>query len=112
MGRPIISEDSGFTLSESLVALVIMLIVATTVGRGLIQLTQSQGTIANRTEMHSGVRSATELLQQEVGQAGLISLPAPVVMQTAVGVVGSRVVTLSSVAGMFVGERLTVDTGI
>ena len=33
-------------------------------------MTKQQQTIWNRTEMHSGIRGATELLQQEVGQAG------------------------------------------
>jgi hypothetical protein len=41
----------------------------------IMQMTKSQTTVFNRTEMHSGIRGATELLQQEVGQAGLISLP-------------------------------------
>jgi len=42
----------------------------------LKQITQSQTTIWNRTQMHSGVRGATELLQQEVGQAGRVASPA------------------------------------
>jgi type II secretory pathway pseudopilin PulG len=104
-------HDSGFSLPEALVALGLMLIVATTVGRGLISMTQAQGTIWNRTEMHSSVRSATELLQQEVGQAGLISLPGPVTLSTAVLAPGAQTVTLSSVAGMFVGEYVTIDAG-
>src|SRR5438034_9731182 len=41
-------------------------------------MTKSQTTIWNRTEMHSGVRGATELLQQEVGQAGRVSVPGTV----------------------------------
>lgn len=92
-------------------ALGVMLIVATTVAKGLISMTEAQGTIWNRTEMHSSVRSATELLQQEVGQAGLISLPGPVTLSTAVAAPGVQTVTVSSVAGMFVGEQLTFDAG-
>ena len=89
-----------------------MLIVAAVVSTGLLRMTQAQGTIWNRTEMHAGVRSATELLQQEVGQAGLISLPAPVALTTAVPVAaGAATVNVSSAAGMFVGEQLTVDAG-
>jgi hypothetical protein len=94
-----------------MVALVLMSIVVGIVTTGLIRMTEGQGTIWNRTQMHSGVRSATELLQQEVGQAGLVSLPGPVTLQTAVAAPGVQTVTLSSAAGMFVGERLTVDTG-
>ena len=33
--------------------------------------------------MHNGVRNATELLTQEVGQAGRISLPGPVTLAAA-----------------------------
>src|SRR5438067_7061047 len=49
-------------------------------------MSNSQRTIANRTEMHSGIRGATELLQQEVGQAGRISLPGTVTLAAAVTV--------------------------
>jgi hypothetical protein len=73
--------------------------------------------------MHSGIRGATEVLQQEVGQAGRIALPSPnVTLSAAVATVGSRTVgvyecptttacTTASVAGMFVGQRLQVDSG-
>ena len=104
-------SDLGFTLAESLIALSLLMTVAGIITTGLIRMTEAQGTIWNRTEMHSGVRSATELLQQEVGQAGLISLPAPVTLLTAVGAPGALTVTLSSAAGMFVGEEITFDTG-
>jgi hypothetical protein len=74
-------------------------------------MTKSQGTIWNRTAMHSGVRSATELLQQEVGQAGRITLPAGIVLNAAVGVVGVRTLTLTSTTNVFPGELLTIGTG-
>ena len=38
-------------------------------------MTSAQATIWNRTQMHSGIRGATEVLQQEVGQAGRVTLP-------------------------------------
>jgi hypothetical protein len=66
--------------------------------------------------MHSGVRNATELLQQEVGQAGRIALPGRVTTTSAVAV-GAATVTLASTApgaataGMFVGEKLAIGTG-
>ena len=44
----------------------------------------SHRTVWNRTEMHSSVRGATELLQQEVGQAGLVALPGAVALTGAV----------------------------
>jgi len=55
---------------ELLVATGILLIVMGVVMTALSNTTKQQQTIWNRTEMHSGVRGATELMQQEVGQAG------------------------------------------
>ena len=91
----------------------------------LKQMMMTQGTVSNRTEMHSSVRSATEVLQQEIGQAGKISLPAPpvtpVTLASAVTVtgaatqvtVGCAALTVSCAAGMFTGEQLLIgpDTG-
>lgn len=67
--------ESGFSLIELLVATGLLLVVTSIVTTALIQTTNSQKTVWNRTEMHSGIRGATELLQQEVGQAGRVTLP-------------------------------------
>src|SRR5712691_4344759 len=68
-------SDSGFSLIELLIAIGLFLTVSAIVTSALMQMTQAQATIWNRTEMHSGIRGATELLQQEVGQAGRVSVP-------------------------------------
>ncbi len=117
-------RQSGFTLIETMVSLVILLAATGFVMSGMVQLMRTQGTIVNRTEMHSSVRSATELLQQEIGQAGMVSLPADPVtgltitlyMQTPVVIIlpdtpVTQPVVLSSVAEIFNGENLIVDTG-
>src|SRR4249920_1795968 len=70
-------SESGFSLMELMVATALMLVVSAIVTSALVQMRASQRTISNRTAMHSGIRGATELLQQEVGQAGLVALPAP-----------------------------------
>ena len=88
---------------ELVVATGILLIISSIVTSGLLQMTKSQKTIANRTDMHAGVRSATELLQQEVGQAGRITLPAPITL-TADVIEDDTTATLSSVTGLFVNE--------
>jgi len=105
------SPEAGFSLLELLVASGLLLIVTSIVTTGLMQMTTSQRTIWNRTEMHSGVRSATELLQQEVGQAGRVALPANVTLN-AVAMAGATTLTLTpSVSGIFVNELLAIDTG-
>ena len=118
-------KEVGFTLMETMVALVVLLAVSGVVMSGMMQMMKTEGTITNRTEMHTSVRSATELLQQEIGQAGKISLPpAPAnwwQMTTPVFVPADAPVTqLVTFTGdpttgnpvLFEGEWVTVDTGV
>src|SRR5262245_19273072 len=99
----------GFSLLELMVAVGLFTLVSASVFSALMNVTQVSGMVSNRTEMHAGVRNATELLQQEVGQAGRISLPGTVTLGTAVVAGTSPSVSVTSVAGMFVGELLIVD---
>src|SRR3954469_23025661 len=98
---------AGFALPELLISLALVLIVFGAALTALSQMVTAQRTIWNRTQMHSGVRGATELMQQEIGQAGLIALPAAATLTAAVPSLGVNAVTVSSTAGMFVGEKLT-----
>jgi len=68
---------------ELLVATAVLLLVMGIVMSALRQSMQQQQTIWNRTEMHSGVRGATELMQQEVGQAGRVAAPQAITLQAA-----------------------------
>jgi type II secretory pathway pseudopilin PulG len=81
-------SDSGFSIVELVIATAVLLIVTGIVSNALMTMTQAQTTIWNRTEMHSGVRGATELLQQEVGQAGRVALPSKVTLASAINPVG------------------------
>src|SRR5260370_33890311 len=93
-------EQTGFTLLETMVSLVVLLAVSAIVMGGMNQMMKMQGTVANRTEMHTSVRDATEVLEQEIGQAGKISLPAPPAgtptwqMLTPINVIGTTPVTV------------------
>ncbi|HET9831671.1 MAG TPA: hypothetical protein VFP91_08175 [Vicinamibacterales bacterium] len=78
------TSERGFSLLELLVSTCVLLLIMGTVMSALRQQTQQQQTIWNRTEMHSGVRGATELMQQEIGQAGRVALPAPITLNNAV----------------------------
>ena len=118
-------EQTGFTLLETMVSLLVLLAVSAIVMGGMNQMMKTQGTVANRTEMHTSVRDATEVLEQEIGQAGKISLPAapvggwlmttPVAVPTDVPVtaVVSFSPTLLNANGavLFDGELLLVDVG-
>src|SRR3954452_23956319 len=107
-----IRSEAGFTLAELLVATGLLLVVSSIVTQALLQITRQQQTVWNRTEMHSGIRGATELLQQEVGQAGRVTLPGATdgVVTVTAGfndllpspiTYTVKTVTLSSTAGMW-----------
>src|ERR1051326_1617220 len=68
------NKESGFSLAELLIAMAIMLLISGAATTALLKMTSTQATIWNRTQMHSGIRGATEVLQQEVGQAGRLAL--------------------------------------
>src|SRR5258708_5197973 len=116
-------EQRGFTLLETMVSLAVLLAVSAIVMGGMNQMMKTQGTVANRTEMHTSVRDATEVLEQEIGQAGKISLPTPPagtptwLMLTAINVPKDVPVTQPLVnfsvglTTLFDNEQLLVDTG-
>ena len=115
-------SESGFSLLELVVAMAVMLLISGAAVSAILKLSTTQSTIWNRTQMHSGIRGATEVLQQEVGQAGRISLvsgsstctnnPAMPCLNAAVTHnSAAQTVNVTSICGMFIGENLTVDVG-
>ena len=105
-----LASDAGFTLVEVMVTTLILLTVSGVVITGVLNMTQVNATVTNRSAMFAGVRNATALLQQEVGQAGRVSLPAPVTI-SANAAAGATQLTVSSAEDMFVGEYLVLGTG-
>ena len=105
------SSQAGFSLPELLIAMAIMLAISGAAVSALLKMTATQSTIWNRTQMHSGIRGATEVLQQEVGQAGRVTLPVAVTLTSASTAGTSATLAVTSTTGMFVGERLVLDTG-
>jgi prepilin-type N-terminal cleavage/methylation domain-containing protein len=117
-----VRAQGGFSLPELLISMTILLIISSTVTSALLQMTSSQQTIANRTQLHAGVRSATELLQQEIGQAGRIALPGTqpggsVTLNGAVAAAATTATVACTVTpavpgcGIFPGELLVIDPG-
>jgi type II secretory pathway pseudopilin PulG len=108
-------KQVGFSLLETMASLAVLLVVGGIVMTGMTQLMKTQASVANRTDMHSSVRSATELLQQEIGQAGKISLGNPSgnnSLQSAVTAGAGSAFTLSDqTATVYPNEVLWVDVG-
>jgi type II secretory pathway pseudopilin PulG len=113
-------RQTGFSLLETMVALVVLMAVGAIVMSGMVQMMKTQGTIANRTEMHTSVRSATELLEQEIGQAGHLTLGSPnggITLASAVaGGAAAQNFTLNypantAVPNIYKNEVLMVDAG-
>jgi prepilin-type N-terminal cleavage/methylation domain-containing protein len=117
----VLNSQKGFSLAELMISMSIMLIIAGAATTALMKMTGAQATIWNRTQMHSGIRGATEVLQQEVGQAGRIALPNVVTLGGPVTAGSSQTVTLAclstcatgttATSGMFLGQRLVIDAG-
>ena len=109
-----------------MIVLVILVTVSGIIMTIMFRMAMAQGSIANRTEMHASVRSATEVMQQEIGQAGRVALPpalsSPYTLNGAgstctgltgnnyvvCGVASASALAISSTVGMFPGEILIV----
>jgi type II secretory pathway pseudopilin PulG len=106
-----LADERGYSLMELMVAVCVLTVISGAMLDGVFNLTRVSGTVNNRSEMHAAVRNATELMQQEVGQAGRITLPDPVTLQTPIVASGLLTVQLSTINGIFQDEYLVVDAG-
>lgn len=92
-------------------ATVVMLLVS---GASLSMLTAYQKRSAStvlETNLQAGLRSAADLLAQEISQAGLLSFTPTTLTAGITGSAASQSVGVASVSGMFVGEKLQIDRG-
>jgi hypothetical protein len=104
------SAEAGFSLTEALIAVVMMMLLVSAAINGLNQSATFSRVVGNRTEMHGSVRGATELMQQEIGQAGRVALPGAISL--AAGVLkGTNTVALTTAAGLFTGAHVLVGAG-
>jgi hypothetical protein len=91
-----------------MVSVGILMTVSALMMRGTLDMSNLNTKQSNLAEMHAGIRNATSLLQQEVGQAGRLAFPAAVTVPAAIPT-GDQWVTLTpSVTSMFVGQKLEV----
>ena len=101
-------NDAGFTLIELMVSVGILMTVSALMMRGTLDMTNLNRKQSNLSEMHAGIRNATALLQQEVGQAGRLAFPAPVTVAAAIPLGDQWVIVAPSVTSMFVGAKLEI----
>jgi hypothetical protein len=104
-------SQAGFSLTEALIATTVLLILFGAATNGLNQTVTFSRTTTNRAEMHGSVRGATELLQQEIGQAGRVTLPGPISLSAGVLKGTAQTVTVSTAAGLFPGANVVIGTG-
>ena len=104
------SDESGFSLIEVMVTSGILMAVSAIVMSGVMEMSQLNNTVTNRAQMFAGVRNATALLQQEVGQAGRLTLNGTQTLAANVAA-GTSTVDVSLASNMFVGEYLTIGAG-
>jgi prepilin-type N-terminal cleavage/methylation domain-containing protein len=101
-------NDAGFTLIELMISVGILLTISAFMMRGTLDMTNLNTKQSNLSEMHAGIRNATSLLQQEVGQAGRLAFPAAVTAPNAIATGDQWVIVTPSVTSMFVGMRLEI----
>lgn len=107
---PGLRSQAGFSLTEALIATAVLLLLFSSALPALKQTTMFSRTVGDSSEMHGSVRGATELLQQEIGQAGRVAIPATRTLSAAVAK-GTATATLNSTDGFFVGAQVVVGTG-
>src|SRR5262249_49560697 len=104
------NSEKGFTLLEMLISVIILLIASGAAFRSLAYYQRSYGSSRLRADMHMGVRSALELMAQEVNQAGLLPFGPPRQLSAAVSASATaQPVQITSVNSIFVNEKLTID---
>jgi prepilin-type N-terminal cleavage/methylation domain-containing protein len=106
-----VRDSRGFSLLELLVSMAAMLAVSAAAFSLLNACQRSYAATVLKVDMNSGVRSAVELLTQEIGQAGLLNPPPVALNQAVVQSPNPQAVNVTSTAGMFVGEKLLIDPG-
>jgi prepilin-type N-terminal cleavage/methylation domain-containing protein len=103
--------QEGFSMIELLVSLTVLLVIA---GASLSVLSYSQKLFHSQqtqADMHAGLRGSFELLTQEIGQAGALNFTPRTLTPAITSSSSAQLVPIGSTANIFVGEKLTVDTG-
>jgi len=106
------SSIRGFSLLEALASTAILMVLAGATFSGLLTYQKVYASVELKADMHSGLRGATEMLSQEIGQAGKFSYSGTTLAMAVSGGPSLQTITLASPASVFAGEILLVDTGL
>jgi len=104
----------GFTLLEMMASMAVLLVIAGGIISVINLSQQAYGRTELKSDMYENVRGVAELMAQEIGQAGLVSLPTnptPTVTPAVVSNSVAQTVNVSSTTSMFNGETLLIDAG-
>jgi type II secretory pathway pseudopilin PulG len=106
-------DERGFTILELVISVAVLMLISGLMLQGVSDMTRLNDDQSNRAEMHAGIRNATALLQQEVGQAGRMSFPADVTLAANVNGAGAALwaTVAPNTTNMFVGARLAIGHG-
>jgi len=102
----------GFSLFEAMVSIAILIVLSGAAMSGLLAYQKIYRSLDLKTDVLAGVRGASELMSQEIGQAGLLNYPGTSLGAAVAASLSPQEATLTSTAGIFVGEKLLVDAGV
>jgi len=102
------AASAGFTLIEMLVSVTVLSVIMGGVVAAISTAEQTFTRTEQKTDMYENVRAVAELMAQEVGQAGLVSLPATTTSAAIAANAAAQAVTVSSTTSMYVGEQVLV----
>jgi prepilin-type N-terminal cleavage/methylation domain-containing protein len=105
------AKCAGFSLLELLVSITVLVVISGGVLSVIGFYQKSFGRTEIRSDMYENVRGVAELMEQEIGQAGLVSLPTSTLTSAVAPSALAQTVNVSSTTSMYVGEQLLVDAG-
>jgi prepilin-type N-terminal cleavage/methylation domain-containing protein len=108
------TSGAGFSLLEMLVSITVLVVISGGVLSVIGFYQKSAGRTEIRSDMYENVRGVAELMTQEIGQAGLVSLPSspsPTLSSAVAPATLAQTVNVSSTVSMFVNEQVLVDAG-
>src|ERR1700722_17690935 len=100
-------SENGYSMVELMISMAIFLIISSGLFGALGYYMKNYQRTQLTVDMHDNLRSAIDLMAQEIGQAGLLSSNTNQITTLGAAVAtGSQTVAFGSAATIFVGEKL------